>query len=108
MVHAAERNDRMGLAIAADNFDQALANLWCLRDGRDIDWKTILNHVQGIMRIFFQEKRAESLTVEQCKNIATLACEYLGPATKSTDDLNEALRLIVDSGFDPYAAISDY
>jgi hypothetical protein len=106
MVQATEREDRMGLAIAADDLDQALANLWDLRQGRDIDWQTILNHAQGLMKLFFQEKRAECLTAEQCKNIARLVAYYLGPATKTIDDLNEALRLIDDAGFDPYAAIS--
>jgi hypothetical protein len=106
MVHAAQRDDRMSLGIAADDLELAMAKLWDIRQGHDIDWKTILNHMQGMMRLFFQEKRAESLTTEQCKNIAILTCDYLGPATKTTDDLNEALRLIEDSGFDPYAAIS--
>jgi len=106
MVRAAERNDCMGLAIAADNLELALAKLWDVREGRDIDWKTILNHMQGMMRVFFLERRAESLSAEQCRKIETLTRHYLGPATKSTDDLNEAIRLIEDSGFDPYAAIS--
>lgn len=106
MVEAATTDDRMGLGVAADNLDQSLAELWNLRGGRDIDWQTILNHMQGMMRTFFGEKRAESLTVEQCNAIANLVKDYLGPALKTVDDLNEALRLIDDAGFDPYAAIS--
>ena len=106
MVGAAELDDRMSLGIAADDLEQALAKLWDLRDGRDIDWQTILNHMQGLMRAFFQEKKAECLNVEQCKKIARLVQDYLGPATKSIDDLNEVLRLVEDAGFDPYGAIS--
>lgn len=106
MASAARRDDRISLGIAADDLEQALAKLWDLRDGRDIDWQTILNHAQGMMRLFFQEKRVERLTTEQCRNIARLVKEYLGPATKTVDDLNEVLRLIDDAGFDPYAAIS--
>src|SRR5207249_9395451 len=106
MVRAAETDDLMSLGIAADDLDQSLANLWDLRDGHDIDWQTILNHLQGMMRVFFQEKKAECLTIEQCKSIAGLVRDYLGPATKTIDDLNEVLRLIDDAGFDPYAAIS--
>jgi hypothetical protein len=106
MLHAAEAKDLMGVGIAADNLDQSLGELWNLRDGRDIDWQTILNHMQGMMRVFFQEKRAETLTVEQCKRIVDLVKDYMGPATKTVDDLNEVLRLIDDAGFDPYAAIS--
>jgi hypothetical protein len=106
MVSAADRGDRMSLGIAADDLEQALGKLWAIRQGRDIDWQTILNHMQGMMRAFFQEKRAESLTADQCRKIASLTRDYLGPAAKSSDDLIEVLRLIEDSGFDPYAAIS--
>jgi hypothetical protein len=106
MVKAAQRADPMSLGIAADDLEQALARLWDLRLGRDIDWQTILNHAQGMMRLFFQEKRAECLTADQCRSIARLVNENLGPATKTIDDLNEVLRLIDDAGFDPYAAIS--
>jgi hypothetical protein len=77
-----------------------------MREGRNIDWQTILNHMQGVMRTFFLEKRAETLTADQCKRIVELVKDYLGPATKTIDDLNEVLRLIDDAGFDPYAAIS--
>ena len=106
MLQAAEAKDLMAVGIAADNLDQSLAELWNLREGRDIDWRTILNHAQGMMRTFFLEKRAESLTADQCKRIVELVKDYLGPATKTVDDLNEVLRLIDDAGFDPYAAIS--
>jgi hypothetical protein len=106
MLQAAEAKDLMGLGIAADQLEQTLGDLWDLREGRDIDWQTILNHMQGMMRTFFLEKRAETLTAEQCKKIVALVKDYLGPATKTVDDLNEVLRLIDDAGFDPFAAIS--
>jgi hypothetical protein len=87
--------------------DQALAKLWELRSLRDLDWKTILNHVQGMMRQFFAQRGVETLTENQAAKILTVIEDYLGPATKSVDDLNEALRLIEDAGFDPYWAISE-
>lgn len=106
MLQGAEAKDLMEVGIAADKLDQSLAELWNLHAERDIDWQTILNHLQGMMRTFFLEKRVETLTVEQCKKILELVKDYLGPATKTIDDLNEVLRLIDDAGFDPYAAIS--
>ena len=106
MRQAAAVNDLMGVGIAADKLDQSLGELWKMREERDIDWQTILNHMQGMMRTFFLEKRAETLTTDQCKRIVELVKDYLGPATKTVDDLNEVLRLIDDAGFDPYAAIS--
>jgi hypothetical protein len=106
MLRGAEGKDLMEVGIAADKLDQSLAELWNLREGRDIDWQTILNHLQGMMRSYFLEKRAETLTAEQCKRIVELVRDYVGPATKTIDDLNEVLRLIDDAGFDPFAAIS--
>jgi hypothetical protein len=106
MVQAGASKDMAGLAIAADDLDQALAKLWELRSVRDLDWQTILNHVQGMMRQFFARKQVEELTQEQCRRILTIVEDYLGPATKSVADLNEVLRLIEDAGFDPYGAIS--
>jgi hypothetical protein len=106
MLQAAETSDLMGVGLAADRLDQSLGELWKVHEARDLDWQTILNHMQGMMRTFFQERRAESLTVEQCKRIVALVNDYLGPATKTIDDLSEVVRLIEDAGFDPYAAIS--
>lgn len=106
MLQASVAADLMGVGLAADRLDQSLAELWKVREMRDLDWQTILNHMQGLMRTFFQEKRAETLTVGQCKQIVDLVKDYLGPATKTIDDLNEVVRMIEDAGFDPYAAIS--
>lgn len=106
IVQAAVADDQMGLAIAVDDLDKRLADLWSIRHGRDINWVTILNHLQGVMRLAFLEKRVEKLTIAQCRSIARLVKDYLGPATKTTDDLNEVLRIFDESGFDPYAAIS--
>ncbi len=106
LVRAATAEDRMDIALAADKLDATLAKLWELRAGRDANWRAILNHAQGMLRQLFAQKRVEELTLEQCKSMQTLVEQCLGPATKSADDLNEAIRLIGDTGFDPYAAIS--
>lgn len=106
MHEAAKCEDSMGVFTATDDLEVALAELWKRKEARDIDWQTILNHTQGMLRQAFFEKRVESLTQEQCDSIRELVDRFLGPATKSTDDLNEAIRLIEDAGFDPYFAIS--
>jgi hypothetical protein len=103
---AATGQDLMQLANAADELDIALAELWKFRTTRDINWQTILNHVQGIVRQAFAEKRIEQLTPEQCDAIRAIVDRHLGTATKSVEDLTEAVGLIEKAGFDPYAAIS--
>ena len=94
------------LANAADELDIALAELWKLRSTRDINWQTILNHAQGMVRIAFAEKRIEQLTPEQCSTIRAIVDHHLGTATKTVDDLNEVVERIEKAGFDPYGAIS--
>lgn len=106
MVAAALANDPIALTIAVDNLDMALARLWELRDSRDVNWQTILNHAQGMIKQLFTEHRVESLTAEQCQAVKGLVENYLGTSTKTTGDLNEAIRLIEDAGCDPYWAIS--
>ena len=106
MTNAAEVADPMALTIAADDCDLTLAKLWELRDLRNVDWQTILNHAQGMLKQLFAEKRTEQLTAPQCRSIQALVDNHLGPSTKTTADLNEAIRLIGDAGCDPYWAIS--
>lgn len=106
MFRAAEAEDCTGVGTAAGKLDQSLTEMWNLREGRDINWQTILNHIQGLMRTFFLEKRAESTSTQQCRRIVELIKDHLGPSTKTINDLHEALRLIEEAGFDPYAAIS--
>lgn len=106
MLCAAESQDAMGLARAADDLDLALTKLWEGRAARDLDWRTILNHAQGLLRQLFAAKQVEQLTPEQCRCLGAIVDRHLGPATKTTEDLNETIRLIEDAGFDPYAAIA--
>jgi hypothetical protein len=106
MVNAAKARDAMGQAIAVDELDLALAKLWDLRRCRDIDWQTILNHAQGLLKQIIAAKQMESLSAEQCQCIWQIVERHLGPATKSLDNLNETVRLIEEVGFDPYAALS--
>jgi hypothetical protein len=106
MVLAAQSQDQMELAIAANDLEKALAKLWELRENRDVDWQTILNHAQGVTRQLFAEKRVESLSAQQSACIHELVERLLGTSTKSPDDLDEAVRLITDAGCDPYWAIS--
>lgn len=106
MVDAANTQESMSLTIAADDLDIALSRLWELRDHRDVNWQTILNHAQCMFKQLFAEKRVEQLTAAQCQAIQELVENYLGTSTKTTSDLNEAVRLIEDAGCDPYWAIS--
>lgn len=103
---AGTSQDVMQLANAADELDLALAELWKLRSTRDINWQTILNHTQGLIRQAFAEKRIEQLTPEQCAAVRTIVDRYLGTSTKSVEDLHEVVERIEKAGFDPYAAIS--
>jgi hypothetical protein len=106
MQEAASSQDLMRVANAADELDIALGELWKLPSARDINWKTILNHLQGMLRQAFAERRVEQLTREQCAALRMMVDRYLGTSTKSVDDLSEVVSLIDKAGFDPYGAIS--
>ena len=106
MEQSAVSNDPMQLAISADELAIALEELWTLRASRDIDWRTILNHAQGMLKQAFAEKKVEELKPAECAAIRQLVERHLGTSTKSLDDLAQAVELIEKAGFDPYAAIS--
>jgi hypothetical protein len=91
---------------AADELDVALAKLWDLREARDINWQAILNHTQGVLKQFFADKQVETLCPEQCRRIMEIVDGYLGPSTKTADELVEVIRLVEDAGADPFGAIS--
>jgi hypothetical protein len=106
LVRSAREDDPQARFIAADDLDRALGQLWALRADQDALWKMILNHAQGAIRQLFEERLVEQMTAHQTKAICDIVEQHLGPATKSVDDLTEALRLITDAGCDPYYAIS--
>jgi hypothetical protein len=106
LVDASRTNDPMARFVSLTDLEQALERMWRHHEERDVNWQCILNHAQGMLRQLFDEKRAELLEVSQCEAIRALVERQLGPATKSQDDLNEALRLIEDAGCDPYHALS--
>ena len=96
----------MALAISADDLDLALVELWNLQASRDIDWQTILNHVQGILRQAIAEKTIEQWNPKQCANIRAIVDRHLGTSTKSVDNLTEVIDLFEEAGFDAYGPIS--
>jgi hypothetical protein len=106
LVTAAEDDDPMTRLTAADELDGALSRLWDLREARDINWQAILNHTQGMLKQFFADKQVETLRPEQCRPIREIVEGYLGPSTKTADELVEVIRLIEDAGADPFGAIS--
>jgi hypothetical protein len=103
---AAQDDEVMDRVRAADSLETTLSRLWDLHEYRDVNWQSVLNLVQGMLKQFFAAKQVELLTTEQCRHIYDIVDRYLGPSTKTADDLNEVVRLIADAGADPFAAIS--
>ena len=102
LLEAIEADDAQARFTAADDLEQALGKLWGLRAGRDDVWKMILNHAQGMLRQLFKEKLVELLSPVQGAVIGNIVEHHLGPATKTREDLNEVVQMIVDAGCDPY------
>ena len=62
MEGGAQRGDQRGMMLAAERLNGALDGLWALRETRDVNWQTILNHAQGMMAEVAAEDRLGALT----------------------------------------------
>jgi hypothetical protein len=105
---AAESDDFLERSNAAFDLLHALGDLWQLREGREEDWRGVLNFLQGALYAWSkeQEKGFERLSVEQCRTIHRIIADHLGPATVDGEDVRTCLEYLTASGFDPWAAIS--
>lgn len=105
LVDCASNGDECGMALAVRTIDENVEGLWKCKKAREIDWQAILNHFRLVLKQALQEERAERMTQEECQAMLELV-GMVGLPTRTSDDLNEAVRLIRDAGFDPYHGAS--
>jgi len=102
MIVAAKATDFMELGVAGRDLHDILDDMWRLRDGREVEWVTILNFLQGVLK----SPEVDALTAEQCEGILAIITQYLSPATVDKDDVRACLKIFRKVGFDPWAPIS--
>jgi hypothetical protein len=107
MISAARAEDLIGLSNSASDLDHLLEDMWNLRECREMDWRGVLNSLQGVLKYVWKiEGGFERLTVDQCKAILEVITNHLGPATIDSDDVRSTLKILRRGGFDPWIVIS--
>ena len=79
-----------------------LQDLWALRDEREDDWGDILNHLQIVLEM----DEYEGLTAIQCKAVRDIIADHLSVNTAGIDDVENTVRRLLRSGFDPFGSSS--
>lgn len=105
LVESAKGGDVEGVALAVREIAANVDSLWRCRKAREMDWQAILNHIRLMFRQAVIGERAEKMSSDECRAVRELV-GMIGLAMRTADDLNEAIRLVRDAGFDPYSAIS--
>ena len=106
MIAAADNGDPVDLTSLATDLDYVLDDMWLLREARNLDWRTILDFAQGVMKHAFKEKRFGEFTIEQCRALHRVIGEFLGPNTVDKDDVRESMKTLRRAGFDIWSTIS--
>ena len=106
MLAAARSADSIGLFNAARDLDCLLDDMWQLREARELDWRGVLNFLQGVLKQLRKERKLEVLQPAQCDAIQRIVADHLGPATKDKEDVKHCLRLLEEAGLDPWESDS--
>jgi hypothetical protein len=108
MVAASMSRDLIELSNAASDVDQLLDEMWSLRDCREIEWRGVLDFLQGVLRYTWKvEGGYEVLTSKKCEAIQRIVKDYLGPSTMDSESVGDALAVLEKAGFDPWIGISE-
>jgi hypothetical protein len=108
MMMASNSGDLIELSNAASDIDQILGEMWSLRACREIEWRGVLDFLQGVLRYTWKiEGGYEVLTNQKCEAIQRIVKDYLGPSTMDNESVEDALTILEKAGFDPWIGISE-
>jgi hypothetical protein len=97
-----EAEDLIEQANIAFVFKDCLEDLWRNRDNREDNWGDLLN----ILQIVLAQVELEQLSVTQKLSIKKVTNDYLCASEILDANMDEALGILSDSGFDPWSGIS--
>jgi hypothetical protein len=107
MVLASKSESLIELSNAASDLDQILGEMWDLREFREIDWRGVLDFLQGVLRYVWKIGGGyEKLSNHQCEAIEEVIKNHLGPSTMDKEDVRSTLKILRTAGLDPWAVIS--
>ncbi len=97
-----EAEDLIEQANYAFAFKDCLEDLWKNRDSREDNWGDLLNILQIVLvRVEFEQlSEAQKLSIQKITNDYLCTPEILDP------DIDDALAVLSDAGFDPWCGIS--
>lgn len=97
-----EAEDLIEQANIAFAFKDCLEGLWKNRDNREDNWGDLLN----ILQIVLVQVEFEQLSEAQKLSIQKITNDYLCTPEILDSDIDDALAVLSDAGFDPWSGIS--
>ena len=97
-----EAEDLIEQANIAFAFKDCLEDLWKNRDDREDNWGDILN----ILQIVLAQVEFEQLSLAQKLSIKKITNDYLCAPEILDLEIDDALTVLSDAGFDPWSGIS--
>jgi hypothetical protein len=101
---ASAEGDRSEMFVRAVDLNDAVEQMWELRDLRDDNWIGIVELVRTSFETL-AAKNIETSTPDQCWKLLQLVEDYLNPSTKSIEDLTAAVQLVAEMNINPYAGL---
>lgn len=98
----AQIGDLIELSNAGFALVAVLDDLWKLRGEREADWGDLLNLLQGALA----KEEFERFSIQQCTAIKDLISKHLAADEVTLDDLENSIKLLRETGLDPWRGIS--
>jgi hypothetical protein len=102
MLECAKDKDPIGLSVAGFDLVRKLGELWSLRANRDCNWRDLVN----LLQLTLAQEDFEIYTPDKCAGLLRVLSDHLRCGTIETDDVGTSIRILEESGFDPWKAIS--
>ncbi|HHT9136651.1 MAG TPA: hypothetical protein ACFYEK_05320 [Candidatus Wunengus sp. YC60] len=102
VVNLAAIEDTIEQTNLAFTFKHCLEELWENRDIREDNWGDLLNILQAVL----VQVEFELLSGSQKSGIKKVVTEYLCKAEVTDSDMEDALGILSETGFDPWRGIS--
>lgn len=102
MAAALESGELIELSNLGFQLEEVLRELWSYRNQREGEWGDLLNLVQTALA----QEEFECFSELQCKAIHRTIVDHLAMGSVDDDDIARAVKLLRESGLDPWKAIS--
>ena len=102
MAAALKSGELIELSNLGFRLEEVLRDLWSYRNQREGEWGDLLNLIQTALA----QEEFERFSELQCKAIHRTIVDHLAMGSVDDDDIARAVKLLRESGLDPWKAIS--